>query len=155
MTRAVQQQRGGLSLVELLAALLILVLVTGVATAGLAGTSASHGRLAAGDALRIVIARAQMAARVDGSAELQFASSGPMLISGSGIKRWTPRLPLGWSASMLADDESRSALVFDALGCAKDAVITMTHDRGERMRFELRGLSGQLLSLDGATGGHR
>jgi hypothetical protein len=163
----------GLTLVELLAACVVLALAATLTLGAASGLRGPHERVAAGAAIKDALRRARVAARGDvwdgRAVEARFGerieiAPGPddEEFDNANVQQNEGRLdairialPTGWTASIVWISESRirtprasgidpsMTLVFDASGRCADAGVLARSNRGDLALVDLLGLSGQ------------
>lgn len=161
---AARRLAAALTLIETLAALVILS-AAAAATIGVAGPmSATQRRLGAAETVRVALDRCRLVAQSAGGAELAFgtellgrAARGPS-DQAPGLRETRSALPMGWSAALVrpareGQAPGAGALRFGASGLCADATIFLTGPQGASIRLELLGISGQVFEVDpGAEG---
>lgn len=143
----------GFTLVELLAVVTLLGMVTALAVDVVGPLASGQRRVLAESTLREAVQRARATASRQGGCVLQLGTELTITCTrtpDSGPTRPTS-LPKGWAAS--ADDIAReggaaSSISFGPDGVTNDATIHLAGPRGEQIELILRGLSGAVVRAE-------
>lgn len=140
----------GLTLVELLAALVILSLVTMVSWGAAAGLGVPHRHMAAESALRAALQRARLVAKASGGAELGLGRWLTIMPdSGAAGAGFAPTsLPPGWTVRTVPE---RGTVRFGADGTSLDTTLILDGPEEHQTAFALAGLSGELVPASKST----
>jgi len=148
--------RRAMTMIELLAALVILSLAASVSI-GVAGPlSEGQRRAAAIDAVNRALSRARLLAETHGGAQLTIDDHGFTARAAQGGSETLARdvrvtLPVGFDGHFETDGATTDSLRFDARGRCEDAIVILQRGGHTAVRIELLGISGQTRVLAAAA----